>query len=299
MDFYPENQRRERAKMAEHFQRTIQTVPHETYLNRVGEGNPETILFLHGSGPGVTAWSNWQFALPALGDQYDCLAPDLVGFGKSEHPENPPKGMEGWMDAWVAQITSLLDHLGVERAHLVGNSMGGAVALHLMHRHPERFERMVLMGPVGPPHEITHRLDNIWGFYEKPTAEHMKELINWFAYDPQAAVGEDLDKIAQMRLEAAMQPEVRRSFEAMFPPPRQQHLDALALPDGSYERMQKPVLLIHGRDDHIVPLQTSMYLLERLPRVQLHVFGQCSHWTMIEYRDAFNRLLADFFGEEL
>ncbi|MEW6638217.1 MAG: alpha/beta hydrolase, partial [Actinomycetota bacterium] len=109
----------------------IETGTYETYLYRAGEGNPDTILFLHGSGPGVTAWSNWQFALPELGERYDCLAPDLVGFGRSEHPENPPEGMDGWMDAWVAQITSLLDHLGVERAHLVGNSMGGAVSLHL------------------------------------------------------------------------------------------------------------------------------------------------------------------------
>lgn len=277
----------------------VETGPYGTYLYRSGEGNAETILFLHGSGPGVTAWSNWQFALPALGDRYDCLAPDLVGFGRSTHPEDPPEGMDAWMDAWVAQITSLLDRLGVERAHLVGNSMGGAVSLHLIHRHPERFERTVLMGPVGPPHKITHRLDSIWGFYEEPTAEHMKELINWFAYDPKSAVGEDLDKIAKMRLEAAMQPEVRRSFEAMFPPPRQRHLDGLALPEEAYGRMEKPVLLIHGRDDHIVPLETSMYLLERLPSVQLHVFGRCSHWTMIEYRDAFNRLLADFFAGEL
>lgn len=277
----------------------IDTGTYDTYLYRSGEGNPETVLFLHGSGPGVTAWSNWQFALPALGERYDCLAPDLLGFGKSEHPEDPPEGMDAWMDAWVAQITSLLDDLGVERAHLVGNSMGGAVSLHLTHRYPERFERVVLMGPVGPPHEITYRLDSIWGFYEEPTAEHMKELINWFAYDPKAAVGEDLDKIAQMRLEAAMQPEVRRSFEAMFPPPRQRHIDGLTLPEDAYEKMENSVLLIHGRDDHIIPLETSLYLLERLPHVQLHVFGRCSHWTMIEYRDAFNRLLADFFAEEL
>ncbi|MBA2715240.1 MAG: alpha/beta fold hydrolase [Rubrobacteraceae bacterium] len=284
--------------MAESTATTIRAGDHETYLNRAGEGNEEAILFLHGSGPGVVSWSNWQFALPALGERYDCLAPDLAGFGKSEHPENPPEGMNAWMDIWIEQNIALLDDLGLGRVNLVGNSMGGAIALHLTHRHPERVGRVALMGPVGPPHRITEQLDGIWGFYDEPTAEHMKELINWFAYDPRAAVGEDLDRIAKMRLEAAVRPEVRRSFEAMFAPPRQRHLDDLRLPEEAYARLENPTLLIHGRDDHIIPLKTSLFLLEHLPHVQLHVFGRCGHWTMIEYRHTFNRLLEDFFGEE-
>jgi 2-hydroxymuconate-semialdehyde hydrolase len=287
--------------MAENVESRIRTGRYETFLNRAGEGNEEAILFLHGSGPGVVSWSNWQFALPVLGERYDCLSPDLVGFGRTQHPEpgEYPDGMAEWMDLWVEQNLALLDALGIERAHLVGNSMGGAIALHLVDRHPERFGRMAMMGPIGPPHRITDQIDDIWGFYEDPTPEHMVQVINYFAYDPQATVGDDLRKIAEMRLEAAMQPEVRRSFEAMFPPPRQQHIDGVALPKGAYEKMERPALLIHGRDDGIVPLETSLYLLERLPQVQLHVFGQCSHWTMIEYKDAFNRLLLDFFGEEI
>ncbi len=80
----------------------------------------------------------------------------------------------------------------------------------------------------------------------------------------------------------------------MFPAPRQQNVDALVLPDLTFQRMQHPVLLVHGRDDGIIPLETSLYLLERLPNVQMHVFGQCRHWIMIEHAAAFNQLLADF-----
>jgi 2-hydroxymuconate-semialdehyde hydrolase len=276
----------------------VQTGPYETYLNRTGEGNAEAILFLHGSGPGATAWSNWQFALPALGERYDCIAPDLVGFGQSEHPEDPPEGMSAWLDVWVGQAVALLDNLGLKKAHLVGNSMGGAVAEHLVDRHPGWVEKVVLMGTAGAPHRITEQLDTVWGFYDDPTEERMARILSWFAYDP-SIVGDDLEEIARMRLEAAMDPGVRRSFSAMFPAPRQRHVDALAPSDGALARMDRPVLLIHGRDDGIVPLETSLYLLERLPRVQLHVFGRCSHWTMIEYKDEFNRLLADFFGGEL
>ena len=277
---------------------TVQTGPYRTYLYRAGAGREPAVLFLHGSGPGVSAWANWQFALPALGQRFDCLAPDLVGFGQSAHPDPPLQGMTAWMRAWLEQLVALLDALGIERAHVVGNSMGGAIALHLLWRHPERVESAVLMGTVGVPFRITPGLDGTWGFYDEPTLERLTQIFRWFVYDPQR-VGGDLAAIARQRYESTQDPNARRSFAAMFPAPRQRHLDELVVPDEVLAGIQQRVLLIHGRDDQIIPLETSLYLLQRLPRVQLHVFGQCSHWTQIEYRDAFNRLIADFIAGEL
>ena len=199
------------------------------------------------------------------------------------------------MELWAQQHVALLDALGIERAHLVGNSLGGAVALNLVKHYPERFGSVALMGSASAPHRISDELDKLWGFYDDPTPEHMLELITWFAYNPKAVLGDDLKAIAKARAEAALTPEVARSFAAMFPAPRQQHVDDLALPEAFYTSLERPVLLIHGRDDVIVPLETSLYMLKYLPQVQLHVFGQCSHWTMIEYREAFHRLLEDFF----
>ena len=279
--------------MSETMETTVKTGSYETYLNRAGEGNDEAILFLQGSGPGATGWSNWQFALPALGESYDCLAPDLIGYGKSDHPDDPPQGVAPWLDIWVNQQIELLDNLGLEKAHLVGNSMGGALALHLLHRHPDRVDRVVLMGTMGPPHQITDWLDQLWGFYDDPSEERMAEVISWFVYDPDA-VGGDLEGIAEERYPAAMDENVQRSFASMFPPPRQKHVDDLVLPDLVFQRMDHPVLLVHGRDDGIIPLETSLYLLERLPNVQMHVFGQARHWTMIEHAAAFNQVLEDF-----
>nr|WP_286207089.1 alpha/beta fold hydrolase [Thermomicrobium sp. CFH 73360] len=267
-----------------------------THLYRAGQGQP--VIFLHGSGPGVTAWANWRFAVPALADQFDCIAPDLWGFARSGHPDPPPVGARAWMDLWVEQVIALMDHLGIERAHLVGNSMGGAIALHLLHRHRERFGRVVLMGTAGAPHRMTPQLDVAWGFYEEPTAERLAQIIRWFVYDP-ASVGGDLDAIARDRLQAALDPVVRRSYEAMFPTPRQQHLDVLVLPEEAYGAMDRAILLVHGRDDVVVPLETSLWLLPRLPRVQLHIFGQCSHWVQIEKRESFNALLRAFLSGAL
>lgn len=278
---------------------TVQTGEYQTFLSRSGEGQNETILFIHGSGPGASAWSNWQFILPALGDRFDCLAPDLLGFAGSSHPDPPPSGVTAWMELWVAQLIALLDTLNLEKVLLVGNSLGGAVALHLVQQHPERFGRVALMGAAGAPHTMTPHLDSVWGFYDNPTPEHMGQLINYFAYDPQSTLGGDLQNIARMRTEAALTPDVRRSFEAMFPAPRQRHVDALTLPQAFFTSLLRPVLLIHGRDDSVVPPDTSFYMLQHLPQAQLHLFGRCSHWTMIEYKQAFNELVGLFFERKI
>lgn len=274
---------------------TLQTGGYETHYNRAGEGNEEAVLFLHGSGPGATGWSNWQFALPALGESFDCIGPDMIGYGKSAHPEHPPHGTDEWLEVWLDQISSILDQLGLEKVHIVGNSMGGALALHFLKRNPEKVGRLVLMGTMGTPHQIRDGLADLWGFYDAPSPENMKKAIERFVYDP-AIVGGDLDAIAEARYEAAMDENTSRSFASMFPSPRQQHVDNLALSDSFFQSIENPTLLVHGRDDVIIPLETSLYLLERLPQVQMHVFGRCRHWIMIEHRDAFNRVVADFLG---
>lgn len=277
---------------------TLSTGRFTSKVHQAGAGNSEAVMFLHGSGPGATSWSNWQFALPALGVERHCIAADIVGFGATEHPEDPPSGMAAWMDLWTDQAIEILDHLDIERAHVVGNSMGGAIAQHLLHRHPDRFDRAILMGTVGPKFEITELLDLIWGFYDEPTVERMEEALPWFAYD-QSIMGDNLKSIAAERVAATEVPEVRRSYEAMFPAPRQRHLDDLALTDEEYAAIEHPTLLIAGRDDVIIPLEVSTFLLEHLARPQLHVFSRCRHWVQIEYRDAFHTLVGDFLDGDL
>jgi 2-hydroxymuconate-semialdehyde hydrolase len=274
--------------------RKLQTGSYQTYLNETGENQQQAILFLHGSGPGASAWSNWQYIMPEFGEKFHCLAPDLIGFSKSEHPQNPPSGMRKWLRIWMEQIIGLLDALKIEKTHLVGNSMGGAISLQLMMDFPERFDRVVLMGAAGAPTKITNELDRTWGYFDDPSPELMANIISWFSYD-QTAIQSELKQIATMRHEASMNPEVRRSFEAMFPAPRQRHIDDLVIPDGSLRNMHHPVLLIHGLEDLLVNVETSYYLIRHLPNAQMHIFNHCSHWTQIEYKKAFHLLLWQFF----
>jgi 2-hydroxymuconate-semialdehyde hydrolase len=125
-----------------------------------------------------------------------------------------------------------------------------------------------------------------------------RNIIRWFVYDD-TFLAERLDSIAQTRFEAAMNPDVQRSFKAMFPAPRQTAIDELVVPELALRRMEHPTLLIHGRDDRIVPMETSLHLLRHLPRVQMYIFGQCSHWIQVEHAQRFNQLLAQFFGGKI
>ncbi len=115
------------------------------------QGDGPAVLFIHGSGPGVSAWANWRLTIPALSRSYRVIAPDMVGFGFSDRP----KGVQYSKETWIAQAIGLLDALGIDKADVVGNSFGGAIALGMAIRHPKRVGRLALMGAVGVSFPIT------------------------------------------------------------------------------------------------------------------------------------------------
>lgn len=274
-------------------QSLVKTKNYETYLNRTGEGNAEVILFLHGSGPGVFAWANWRYALNASSEQYDCLAPDLLGFGNSGHPDPLPKNRQGWMDHWVNQLIELLDELGIQKAHVVGNSLGCSIALELLLEYPERFDKVVLMGPGGTPNtKLSTELARAKGFYDNPSEKKMRQIMSWFVYDSEKLAPE-IDALAQTRYETAMRPEIQRSNDAIFA------TAAVPVPVTALKRIENPILLIHGRDDMVCSVESSYYLLSYLLKAQLHVYGQTGHWTQIEQKDSFNQLIQDYFSNKI
>ena len=195
------------------------------------------------------------------------------------------------MDTWVRQAVDLLDALDIERADLVGNSFGGALSLALAIRHPQRVRRLVLMGSVGVPFDITPGLDAVWGY--TPSLDNMRRIIDVFAYN-RALITEEL---AQLRYQASIRPGFQESFSAMFPAPRQQSVDAMASREDDIRALPHETLLIHGREDRVIPLSTSLTLAQWIPSAQLHVFGHCGHWTQIEHADRFARLVGDFLNE--
>jgi 2-hydroxymuconate-semialdehyde hydrolase len=257
----------------------------QTNYHDVGDG--PTVLLIHGSGPGVSAFANWRLTMPELANRFRVIAPDMVGFGFTERPA----GYQYAMDNWVRHIVGLMDALKIERAHVVGNSFGGAMALALAIRHPQRVHRLVLMGSVGVSFAITEGLDAVWGY--TPSIQTMRKLLDIFAYDR----GLVNDELARMRYEASIRPGFQESFAAMFPAPRQRWVDAMASPEEAIRALPHETLIIHGRDDRVIPLTNAYRLLSLIDRSQLHVFGRCGHWTQIEHAARFNRLVGEFLAE--
>lgn len=245
------------------------------------------VLLVHGSGPGVSAWANWRLVMPALAATRRVVAPDMLGFGFTDRPADA----RYTLDNWLQQAVDLLDELDVERVDLVGNSFGGALSLALAIRHPERVRRLVLMGSVGVPFPITPGLDAVWGY--TPSFENMRRLMDLFAHDR----GLVTDELAELRYQASIRPGFQESFAAMFPAPRQAWVDALASPQAAIRALPHETLVIHGREDQVIPLATSQTLAQWIPNAQLHVYGHCGHWTQIEHSARFARLVGDFLAE--
>ena len=261
----------------------IEAGGYKTHYHEAGNG--ETLVFVHGSGPGVTAWANWRFALPVFAANYHVLAPDILGFGYSDRPV----GIRYGKDVWVEHLQAFLEAKNVKRCHIVGNSMGGALAIALASRRPDLIDRLVLMGSTGLSFPITPGLDLVWGY--EPDRERMRELIaTYFAYDSSIAT----DHLVELRHAASVQPGFQESYARMFPAPRQNGVDDLATPVDEIKRIAAPTLLIHGREDRVIPLEVSYELFGIIPNAQLHVFGQCGHWTQIERRLEFNAIVEIF-----
>lgn len=261
----------------------IKTGNFETNYHDRGKG--ETVVLLHGSGPGVTSWANWNKVFPLMENDFRIVAPDMVGFGFTERPENQAFNMA----VWVQQTIDLFDALEIEKAHLVGNSFGGALALSMAIQYPERINKLVLMGSMGVSFPITYGLDRVWGY--TPSYENMQELLDIFTYD-HSFITEDLIK---SRFESSMQPGFQESFSQMFPAPRQNGVEGMAGNQNYIRDIIHETLVIHGREDRVIPLENSLRLVQMIRNAQLHVFGKCGHWTQIEHTDEFATLVSDFF----
>lgn len=256
----------------------------QTSYLEAGAGEP--VVMLHGSGPGVSAMANWQHNIGALSQRFRVLAPDIVGFGATKRPDDIVYSLRTWTD----HVWAFLDAHGIEKAAIVGNSLGGRIALQMATDRPDRITKMVLMGTPGVGMTPTDGLAALRGY--EPSHDAMRDLLrNYFAVDPAMIT----DELVAIRYEASTADGAYEAYRAMLFDPR--HAGSqLGITETEVRAIATPTLLVHGREDKVVPMQVSVTMLGLLPNADLHVFAACGHWTQIERADEFSVLVADYLA---
>ncbi len=248
---------------------------------------------LHGGGPGASAWSNFGPNLPVFAERFRTLMVDQPGFGKSGRP--PVTG--SYFTFSANALAALLTGLGIERVHLIGNSLGGGTAVRFALEYPERAGRLVLMGPGGlslnlfapDPTEGVRRLME-FSAPPGPTREKLEAFLRTLVFDQRLVTDELIDE----RFAAASDPGALAAMAAMgasFLDPAHAE-EALLWRDA--HRLRQRVLLVWGREDRVNPLDGALVALKTIRRCQLHVFSGCGHWAQLEKFDEFNRLVMGF-----
>ncbi|HEX6394146.1 MAG TPA: alpha/beta fold hydrolase [Acidimicrobiales bacterium] len=256
-------------------------------------GDGPALVLLHGSGPGVSGWSNFRGNFPVFAGQFRTVIMDMPGFGKSERPEldraYPRVAADG--------LARLLDGIGIEKANLLGNSMGGYVALEFALAYPDRVDRMVLMGPgglavniLGPdPSEGARRLGD---FMMAPSKGAMEAWVDTMVAN-KAVVD---DQLIEERLANATVPGALESAIAIFSS-LGQHPEPVPM-WARLRGVKAPTLITWGRDDRMLPVEGALMGFRQLPNAELHIFSKCGHWAQVERKDEFERLVIEFLTRD-
>lgn len=271
----------------ENTSRFVATRSWNIHVNEAGPADADPILLLHGSGPGATGWSNFSQNLPALAEHHRVIAADMPGWGESDAVT--------WKDRdHPGAVAELLDALGIEKATLVGNSMGGGTTIRFGYEHPDRVERLITMGSSSGPSTLfgaggpTEGLKILQQAYREPTVDTMRRLVDVMTFDPAFATDELVEQRAAM---VASQPEHARNFLDGLGKRAIVELDQTQVPS-----ITAPTLLFHGRDDRVVHFEHSLRLTSLIPDSRLVLINRCGHWLQIEHAAEFNRLVLDFMA---
>ncbi|MER6952424.1 alpha/beta hydrolase [Streptomyces sp. NPDC000618] len=262
------------------------------FVAETGEGPP--VLLLHGGGPGASGVSNYHRNIAELAKEYRVIVPDLPGYGRST------KGVDGADPfGYLADtIRGLLDALGLDKAHMVGNSYGGACALRLALDTPDRVDRMVLMGPggIGTTRALpTPGLNSLLNYYsgDGPSQLKLEKFIRNYLVFNAADVP---DSVIDARYRDSIDPEV----VAAPPLRRPKSLRALwkmdFTRDARLSRLPVPTLVLWGAADKVNRPAGGRMLSERMPNCDLYEVANTGHWVQFERAELFNRLCADFLA---
>ncbi|PUB27602.1 2-hydroxy-6-oxonona-2,4-dienedioate hydrolase/4,5:9,10-diseco-3-hydroxy-5,9,17-trioxoandrosta-1(10),2-diene-4-oate hydrolase [Promicromonospora sp. AC04] len=265
----------------------------EIFVTEAGSG--PAVVLLHGGGAGASGVSNYDRNIDALAQHFRVIVPDMPGYGRSTKGIDPTDPF-GDLALFVR---GLLDTLDIDRAHLVGNSYGGAAALRCALDRPERVDRLVLMGPGGvgttrsaPTKGLTALLDYYRG--AGPSLEKLERFIREYLVYDGAAVPQEL---IERRYAASIDPEVIADPPLRRPSGRGALRTLLRMDftrDRRLRRLAAPTLVLWGADDKVNRPEGGHALLNAIPRCDLYVAARTGHWVQWERAELFNSLTIDF-----
>jgi 4,5:9,10-diseco-3-hydroxy-5,9,17-trioxoandrosta-1(10),2-diene-4-oate hydrolase len=250
-------------------------------------GRGPVVLFLHGSGPGASGWSNFRHNFPVFADAgFRTLVPDTLGYGYSSKPD----GVDYTLDFLVGAVERFLASVGVERCAVVGNSHGGAMSIQLALRRPELVERLVLMAPGGLEERETYMkmagIRTMVKAFMDPagiTRASMRKVFELQLFDPSLVTDELLDERVSI---AELQP--KRVLTSMVVPHLAPELPKLAC----------PVFGLWGVDDQFCPMSGAITIATSVKDARVLLLSQCGHWVMVEKRALFNDACVRFLRGE-
>ena len=244
---------------------------------KVGEGPP--LLLLHGFGGDINIWVFNQEALSEAPRTVYAL--DLPGHGQSSKDVG-----EGDLGSFVDTLVGFMDVLGIEKAHLVGHSMGGAIAASLALAHPERVQSLVLIASAGLGEEING--DYIEGFIAANRRREMKNVLGLLFADPDLVTRQLVNDELRFKRMDGVDEALRKSADKLFPDGRQADVPDLS-------GLEVPMLVIWGKEDNVVPVSHS----ENVPdHARVEVLDNTGHMPQMEAAGRVNRLIGAFLDSQ-
>jgi 2-hydroxy-6-oxonona-2,4-dienedioate hydrolase len=267
---------------------TLDGQPLKLHYNDCGAGS-ETVVMLHGSGPGASGWANFNRTIePLVNAGYRVILLDCPGWSKSD--SIVCTGSRSDLNARA--LKAVVDALGLDKIHILGNSMGGHSAVAFTLGNPERVGKLVLMGGgTGGASLFTpmpaEGIKLLQGLYRDPSIENLKKMMSVFVFD----TSDLTEELFQARLDNMLK---RRDHLENFV--KSLEVNPKQFPDFSSRlpEIRQQTLVIWGRNDRFVPMDTGLRLIAGIPNSELHIFNQCGHWAQWEHADKFNRMVLDF-----
>ncbi|MDP8973966.1 MAG: alpha/beta fold hydrolase [Actinomycetota bacterium] len=259
-----------------------------------GERSGVPVLLLHGGGYDCASLS-YKHATGPISEHRRVLAPDWPGYGQSDKPK-----VEYTTEYYVGFLGRLMDALGLEKASLVGISMGGAISLGFSLRWPHRVEKLVLVDSHGLGGEVPggaasyalvrlpllNRL--VWAALKRSRRMVRASLETTF-YDPQLVTENLVDEVYQL----VRKPGAGQAWRSW----QENEIRREGLRTNFVERLQElavPTLILHGAEDRYVPVSWAQRAHTLIENSELHVFPRCGHWLTLERPVEFNRVVLEF-----